>query len=257
MSAIHAATKGHVWVCGLTAAKKAMLMSETPAATWGPCGLCYRLKPCWCHGPCCCQGPCLGLLSWCSWGSCWCLWPTLPPTAMQISMVCASVWSHVDFHGLCWHTGPYWCLWSLYGLCCYLRLCWYPWARLLLGFMLGSMLVATVHGRCCPGVHVDGLRCLQGLWWCLGPRLWQRLCYVCDWWCHWRPGRGSVLMSETMWTSVVPAIARSHVEAQDSCSHWPWRASYFCSGIDDCSHIVEKEGHGRFLWKPIPRPLQK
>lgn len=52
-------------------------------------------------------------------------------------------------------------------------------------------------------------------------------------------------MLEAMWTFVVPGVARNHVEVQDptECGE---TGSCFCSGIDDCSHIVKKEGHRGF-----------
>lgn len=147
-------------------------------------------------------GPCLGQWSWCSqwWGMgmnmagegmCWCLWPMLPLKAMGISVACASTWRRIDIWRLCYHLGhidvyglPAVCaaVWGhvdVHGPGCNQGPCCYPWS-------------------CYPGGHADvlGLSCCLRLWWCLWPKLWQKVVLISVaytstkglsvYWC-WRP----------------------------------------------------------------------
>jgi hypothetical protein len=64
----------------------------------------------WVHGwspsPCCHWGPCLGLWPCSTRGLCQDLWLILPLKAMQISLVWAATWDHIDIQGLC-KVGPW------------------------------------------------------------------------------------------------------------------------------------------------------
>lgn len=66
---------------------------------------CLR-EPCWCEyhvgacGPCSHWGPWVGQWSWCSQGSCWCLWPALPLNPWQRPVVGAAAWIHINIPGL-------------------------------------------------------------------------------------------------------------------------------------------------------------
>lgn len=83
---------------------------------------------------------------------------------------------------------------------------------------------------------------LKPLWWlcsrlpckhCLGPWIcWNRR--LCSW---------LMLSAEIMWKPMTHAPA-----------DYKEQGSYFCSDIDDFRHIIEKEGHGRLLWKLLPWP---
>lgn len=108
-------------------------------------------------------------------------WSTMLPRAMSgfvvlmelgimlVSVAHVTTSGHADVNSLCQCLKPRWFPWAVLAhrailmLVVHLRPCWSPWTWLLPGSMLGSMLVSIVHGLCCPGVHVDGLRCLQGL----------------------------------------------------------------------------------------------
>lgn len=47
------------------------------------------------------------------WEPYWCLWPMSPLRAIQLSMVCAIAWSHIDVCGLCCHWVLYWSEWHV------------------------------------------------------------------------------------------------------------------------------------------------
>jgi hypothetical protein len=68
----------------------------------------------WSPGLGCYQGPCLGLWSWCSRGSCWCLWLELLPKAKWMLVFWAAVGDYVD----------------VWRLCCQGRTCWSKWTLL-------------------------------------------------------------------------------------------------------------------------------
>lgn len=70
-------------------------------------GLCCHLRPIL-H-----QRTCLGLWSYYSQGLCWCPWSTLPPKAMQMSVVSAATCSHVDVYRPCCCLDSYWCGWPV------------------------------------------------------------------------------------------------------------------------------------------------
>lgn len=110
-----AATKGHVWICGFTAAR--VCVDDR-----GPC---YHQRP---------RG---------------CLWSALQPAAMLMFAGLAVVRGHADASGLCCHLRPCWHPWAaseglpcihsltapggrVRGLCHYQKPCGSPWHMLLL-----------------------------------------------------------------------------------------------------------------------------
>lgn len=145
---------------------RSMLMWAACAATWGHIDIC---------SPGCCWRPCLGPRSWCNWGSYWCPWPLLPSglwrclwslllqDSMLISVGFAAAESHIDVGSLCSHLGTCWCLLSVCGLC--VESFWYPWAWLLVGYILmfcaRLSLKAMFMVLACPsGEDYKGVCCL-------------------------------------------------------------------------------------------------
>lgn len=183
-------------------------------------------------------GPC------CHWRSHWYLWRT------AIGLVEARGSCRCPCSYSSWE--PYWCpcLELPLGLC--LKPCWYPWARLHLRAMSGSMvllqlesvlmslswintkghvhanslllevkLMSTAYAVAKGHVDVFGLCCIKGLWW---PKQQQDYVDIPSYYFHWWPGWGSwsLLFPETMWKYMIHA----HDE-------YKWQANKFSHGIDD------------------------
>lgn len=167
------------------------------------------------HGPCCLEP------YW--WGGLCChqrLWWCLDPCCQ---------WGHDWVHGpivdgICVDVTTEGHV-DIYSLCCSLRPCWCLRAMLQLRAILMWMACAATQRRC----WCLWLDCLQGP--CLSP------------WSSWSQGPylSSVLLPETMWKPII--LAPTDCEVQ---------GGYFCCDMDDYRCTVEREGHGRLLWQPLP-----
>lgn len=159
---------------------------------------------------------------------------------------------------------PHWSIWAtlppeaivMLGLCCHRGLGWGPWSCFSQSVLM-SMVCVTTEGH----VHIHGLYCNLQPCWCL----WA----VLPWGPYWyecpvlspeaivMPGpvlplralSGSVdllqpgleVSPETMWRPVI--------QLSSDCKE---QRNYFCSVINDCRCIVEKERHGWLLGQPLP-----
>lgn len=172
--------------------------------------LCCHLRPWWC----------VSLCSYCSrdllW---WCLWPMLLPSAIWMSIVCTSTWSHIDIHEFCCQWGPHWSERSTLQ----------PETTVM-------SLVCDVTEGC---DFVCGTCIIGGPRWCLWSILESMLrsmaCvdagdHVCPW---------SVMSPDTMCKPMIYAPA-----------DYRGQGCYFLHGNDDHRLTVEKEGH-KWLWQPL------
>ena len=118
------------------------------------------------------------------------------------------------------------------GLYCHMNPCWWLWAGQLPGIIWMAM------APCC----------LRGQVWCPWKVLQQKTVNIHCMNHHLKPDWSScqVLSSGVLWNTMV--------HAPPDCKR---HGSYFCSGLNDCTLAVEKDGQRRLLWQPLHHYLYK
>lgn len=164
----------------------------------------------------------------------------LPPQAMLRSMVytvpedhrwvqgLTAARAHIDVHAQCYHWRPCWCPGSIL-----------PYE---------SLLVAMGRAAAWDYRMAMAPCCLRGQVWCPWKVLQQKTVNIHCMNHHLKPDWSScqVLSSGALWNTMV--------HAPPDCKR---QGSYFCSGLNDCTLAVEKDGQRRLLWQPLHHYLYK